>query len=117
MSKKFLQFFLIFSFVVAQIFTQQIHELTHYLSKTDCEPEFVVHHASEDPTAVELHESHEHCKFLQLLSVRHAPAFIAGNTEPQVVTLNFNKVIPAKIQIWISNSPNSYHQARAPPLV
>lgn len=117
MSKKFLQFFLIFSFVVAQIFTQQVHELTHYLSRTDCEPEFVVHHASQDPTTVELHEKHEHCKFLQLLSVRHATPFTAGNTQPQVKTLSFQKTVLTQIQIWISNSPNSYHQARAPPAV
>ncbi|WP_409477732.1 hypothetical protein [Pseudobdellovibrio sp. HCB154] len=116
MSKKFLQFFLIFSFVVAQIFTQQVHELTHFLSQTDCEPEFVVHHASEDPTTVEFHESHEHCKFLQLLSIRHSAPFITDNTASQAVNLNFNKVISLKVQIWISNSPNSYHQARAPPV-
>lgn len=117
MSKKFLQFFLILSFVIAQVFTQQIHELTHYLSQTNCEPEFVVHHTSEDPTTVELHENHEHCKFLQLLSIRHATPFVSGNTQPHLITLNFNNVVPLKIQIWISNSPNHYHQARAPPVV
>lgn len=94
-----------------------MHELTHYLSHTDCEPAFAVHHASEDPTTVEFHEQHEHCKFLQLLSVRQVTPFTSGNIQPTVISLNLKTFIPAKVQIWISNTPNSYYQARAPPVV
>ena len=117
MSKKFLQFFLITSFVLAQFFTEQVHELTHFLSQTNCDPVYAAHAQHKDTKTIETAEQHQHCKFLQLVSgQQHAP-FLNETDETVVISLNFESAISFKIHSWISYSPSQYHQARAPPAV
>lgn len=116
MKNNSINFFLIFSFIVAQFFTQQLHDLTHLLSN-DSEPEIADQHYVNDATKVSFQEKHEHCKFLQLILNQHAQPFLLLDSNEQLYTVTFQNPKPAKNHNWISYNDSSYHQARAPPVV
>jgi len=118
------RFFLILSFIVAQFFTQQLHELTHLISQTDCEPQVQAQHSEHSVTGAHTGantlaapEKHEHCKFLQLIANQHAQPFLTLNSGTPFHTLYFKNTKPAILHNWISYSDSNYHQARAPPAI
>lgn len=117
MNKRFLQFFLITSFVVAQFFTEQVHELTHFLSQTNCDPVYSVHVQNKDAKTFESAEQHQHCKFLQIVSAQQKAPFLSEASEAFIISLNFESATNVKVHSWISFSPSQFHQARAPPVV
>ncbi len=110
------RFFLIFSFIVAQFFMQQLHELTHLLSN-ESEPEIEALHAVNGSATASLQELHKHCKFLQLIANQHPQPFVVLDSSPQVHVLAIQNIRPTLIPYWISYSDSNYHQARAPPVV
>lgn len=110
------RFFLIFSFIVAQFFTQQLHDLSHILSN-DSEPEITHLHTDHSTLAVTIQEKHEHCKFLQLIANKHTQPFLTLNSVHQLYILTIQNIKPTTIINWISYSDSSYHEARAPPAV
>lgn len=111
------RFFLIISFIVAQFFTQQLHEFTHLISQTGCEPKIEAGHVASGLPTVSPQEKHEHCKFLQLIAHQHIQPFLILNSGEQIHALTFQNFKPTTIQHWISYSDSNYHQARAPPVV
>lgn len=110
------RFFLIFSFIVAQFFMQQLHDLSHLFSN-DSEPEIEALHAVHVSATASLQEKHEHCKFLQLIANQHTPPFLTLDPSLQVHVFAIQNIKPTLIHTWISYSDSSYHQARAPPAV
>lgn len=116
-SQRFLQFFLIASFVFAQFFTEQLHELTHYISHTNCEIGALAKPIPRTTHTYESVEAHEHCKFLQIVSAQQTSPFVTQPSSFVVGDLNFTNNVGAEIQSWISYQPHHFHQARAPPLV
>lgn len=108
---------LLVAFIVAQFFTQQMHELTHLLSQTKCAPELGLNISYLEKTAFEAYEKHDDCKFLLLLASRHTQPFIPGNLQPAIKKIKITKVNWPYAKQWISRNTNNYHQARAPPAV
>lgn len=106
------RFFLIFSFIVAQFFTQQLHDFAHLnASETDV----AALHAVNGSSTATFQEKHEHCKFLRIIANQHAQPFLVLDPNSQTHILVIQKIKPPTIHNWISYSDSSYHQARAPP--
>lgn len=116
MKNGFLRFFLIFFFIVAQFFTQQIHELIHIIFEPGSEPQIMAQHVVAGNSTITSQEKHEHCKFLQLVANQHVQPFLILNSSEQTQTLVFQNVKTIFIHNWISYSDSNYHQARAPPV-
>lgn len=111
-----IRFLLIFSFIVAQFFTQQLHDLAHLLSN-DSEPEIQALHAVDGTTTVSFQEKHDHCKFLLLVLNHHTQPFLLLDSAEQLYSLTFQGLKPFSTRDWISYNDSNYHQARAPPVV
>lgn len=111
------RFLLSFSFIVAQFFTQQLHEFTHLISQTGCEPQIEVSHVAAGIPTVSSQEKHEHCKFLQIIAGQKVQPFLILDSGAQVHLLTFQNTKAITFHGWISNSDSNYHQARAPPAV
>lgn len=117
MKNNFLTFLFVVSFVVAQFFTHQAHQLTHSFSETKCEPEITVRPVSRTAVAFEAQEDHQHCKFLRIVSAKKHYPLEASSLQDQQQLLKSKNLVLSRDQIWISHQDSSYHQARAPPVI
>lgn len=115
--QKFTRLFLILTFLFAQLFTQQLHELTHHLTNTDCEADLNSEHSEvKSASTFESPEHHKHCQFLRLISAQNIYPFLAASADIKLkINLEIQPQI-TKIDHFTSYNDHSFHNARAPPV-
>lgn len=116
--KKLLSSLLFIScFIFSQFFTEQLHEITHFFSHTECKSPAISITKSNLAKSILLSEVHDHCKFLDIIaSIQNTP-FIIKNDHQQLTYLAVKEFQHILNSIYITETNNLYHQSRAPPLV